>query len=459
MNSKNKLTIGIAAVAVVLVGIYSGVAIHYGQRYLPHTTVLGVKISGQTQSEANQTLKKRFSSLKYQIKDGKKTVATTSGTKLGIRRSFTKTLSTLAKQQNQWAWLGHALGLSGSSAKVDPVINTKQLHAYTKALTTKVNAKRKASKDANMSFNKSGLQVTKEVYGNQLDVDKLNQTIVSAIRDDQQTVQANQTYIKPAVTTKSDKFIQAKTKLQQLAKESGKVTVENHSENITKSDLYQWLGYNNGEITVDETGVKNFVKAMGDKYDTNGKERTFNSTKRGTVKVPGGTYGWSIQQNATTQDVISRIKAGKDFTVKATTAGSGYHADGTDIGNTYVEVDLQNQHEYYYKDGKLTLDSDIVSGKPSAGDSTPVGVDFVWSKQQDATLRGIGQTGKDYATKVKYWMPIDYTGVGLHDASWQPKFGGDWYLSHGSNGCINNPPDFMTKLYAAVDLGTPVIVF
>ncbi len=256
MNSKNKLTIGIAAVAVVLVGIYSGVAIHYGQRYLPHTTVLGVKISGQTQSEANQTLKKRFSSLKYQIKDGKKTVATTSGTKLGIRRSFTKTLSTLAKQQNQWAWLGHALGLSGSSAKVDPVINTKQLHAYTKALTTKVNAKRKASKDANMSFNKSGLQVTKEVYGNQLDVDKLNQTIVSAIRDDQQTVQVNQTYIKPAVTTKSDKFIQAKTKLQQLAKESGKVTVENHSENITKSDLYQWLGYNNGEITVDETGVK-----------------------------------------------------------------------------------------------------------------------------------------------------------------------------------------------------------
>ncbi|WP_054750747.1 L,D-transpeptidase family protein [Lacticaseibacillus thailandensis] len=459
MNSKKKLTVGIAAAVVILAGIYGGVAVHYSHRYLPHTNVLGVKISGQTEAEANRTLTKRFSALKYKLNDGKKTVATASGTDLGIRRSFTKTLSSLDQQQNQWAWLGHALGLGGTSAKVDPVINTKQLHAYTKALATKENGHRRASKDANMSFNKSGLQVSKEVYGNQFDVNKLDSTIVRAIRADKQTVQLNQTYIKPAVTTRSAQFTKAKTQLAKLAQETGRVTVENHSETITKDDLYQWLGYNHGAITVDANGVKNFVKSMGAKYDTYGKERTFNSTKRGTVKVPGGTYGWSIQQTRTADEVVKHIKAGKDFTVKAITSGSGYHADGTDIGNTYVEVDLQNQHEYYYKDGKLALDSDIVSGKPSAGDASPVGVDFVWSKQTNATLRGVGQSGENYATPVKYWMPIDYTGVGLHDAPWQPKFGGDWYLSHGSNGCINNPPSFMPKLYAAVAVGTPVIVF
>ena len=27
------------------------------------------------------------------------------------------------------------------------------------------------------------------------------------------------------------------------------------------------------------------------------------------------------------------------------------------------------------------------------------------------------------------------------------------------HGCVNNPPDFMAKLYAAVDEGTPVIVY
>ena len=55
-------------------------------------------------------------------------------------------------------------------------------------------------------------------------------------------------------------------------------------------------------------------------------------------------------------------------------------------------------------------------------------------------------------------MPIDNTGVGLHDSPWQPKYGGDWYLAHGSHGCVNTPPKTMAKLFDLVAIGTPVIV-
>ncbi len=78
----------------------------------------------------------------------------------------------------------------------------------------------------------------------------------------------------------------------------------------------------------------------------------------------------------------------------------------------------------------------------------------MWSKQRNATL-----VGEDYRTPVDYWMPIDDTGVGLHDAPWQPTFGGTWYQKHGSHGCVNQPPAFMPKLFAAMSVGTPVIVF
>jgi lipoprotein-anchoring transpeptidase ErfK/SrfK len=110
--------------------------------------------------------------------------------------------------------------------------------------------------------------------------------------------------------------------------------------------------------------------------------------------------------------------------------------------------------EYYYKDGKLAMSSAVVTGNPNKGKETPSGVFYIWSKQRNATLRGA-----NYATKVSYWMPVDDTGVGLHDSPWQPQYGGSWYLTHGSHGCVNNPPAFAAQLYNAVSVGTPVIIF
>ena len=56
-------------------------------------------------------------------------------------------------------------------------------------------------------------------------------------------------------------------------------------------------------------------------------------------------------------------------------------------------------------------------------------------------------------------MAFDYTGQGIHDAIWQPTFGGDAYLTNGSLGCINTPLDIMAQVYEYAYNGMPVIVF
>ncbi len=103
------------------------------------------------------------------------------------------------------------------------------------------------------------------------------------------------------------------------------------------------------------------------------------------MSVPAGTYGWSINVSATTAMIVASVKAGQDLNKEIVHNGSGYSTDG-DIGNTYVEVSKEKQHEWYIKDGKVVMDSDIVTGKP--GQDTPSGVFYVWSKQRNATLRG-----------------------------------------------------------------------
>ena len=104
-----------------------------------------------------------------------------------------------------------------------------------------------------------------------------------------------------------------------------------------------------------------------------------------------------------------------------------------DIGNSYVEIDLGNQHMYLYKEGKMILDSDFVSGNERLNHHTPDGIDAITYKSQNATLRGPG-----YASFVYYWMPFN-GGIGLHDATWRSSFGGDIYKTDGSHGCVNLP--------------------
>ena len=124
-----------------------------------------------------------------------------------------------------------------------------------------------------------------------------------------------------------------------------------------------------------------------------------------------------------------------------------------DIGKTYIEVDMTSQHMYYYEDGELMLDTDIVTGNTGRRMGTPEGINFVYNKQRNRVLRGA-----DYATKVKYWMPVRGC-VRLHDAGWSKEFGGEFYQRHGSLGCIISQAEMMAELYEMVEIGTPVIMF
>ena len=135
---------------------------------------------------------------------------------------------------------------------------------------------------------------------------------------------------------------------------------------------------------------------------------------------------------------------------------------GDDIGNTYVEVDLGNQHLWYYKEGTLIMDTDFVSGTYTVSDRrTPSGTYSLMYKQKDQVLRGTRRADGtyEYESPVKYWMPFVY-GQGLHDASWQSAFGGNRYKTgHGSHGCINLPEDQAALIYNTIDGGYPIIIY
>ena len=119
---------------------------------------------------------------------------------------------------------------------------------------------------------------------------------------------------------------------------------------------------------------------------------------------------------------------------------------------TYVDVDIANQLLIYYQQGEPVIVSEIVTGNESKGNGTPTGVYYI-----DTKIPGKYLVGPDWNVWVDRWMK--FTGaVGIHDASWRSKFGGNIYQYNGSHGCVNLPHDVALSLYDMVDIGTMVVV-
>ena len=124
-----------------------------------------------------------------------------------------------------------------------------------------------------------------------------------------------------------------------------------------------------------------------------------------------------------------------------------------DYGDSYVEINLTAQHMFLYKDGKLVIDSDFVSGNVSKNNATPTGAYGVTYTEKNATLRG-----ENYETPVTYWMPFN-GDIGMHDLTSRKAFGGDIYKTRGSHGCINLPYAAAKKIYETIDKGYCVLVY
>ena len=250
------------------------------------------------------------------------------------------------------------------------------------------------------------------------------------------------------------------------------------TEALTGDEVMDWVIFNGDDIaegyTVDEDKAMAYVEGLAEKYDTYGKDRTFNSTNHGEITVDAGSgcYGWWIDQEKTKDLICELIEKGESDTVEPIyyvnpdsqyeyTCNPEWRTAEKDYGDTYVEVDLTAQHLWYYKDGKVEMESDIVSGYPNESRNTPEGVCKVWIKERSKTLTGSAD-GRAYSSYVDYWNNISTIGIGLHDASWQNGvFGGEKYKSAtwGSHGCINMPFDKAKYVYENIDYGTPVFAY
>ena len=330
---------------------------------------------------------------------------------------------------------------------------------------------RTASTDASIQYDdqKREFTLTSESQGDEIDESRLlsfvDQTLdedfTSGLLDEEARITMGTECYKLPQTSADEKMQNKLADLNDQLKKYRSTTITYTFGNTTEVLDYQtidsWIMIDGENIGIDQEAAKAYIQNLANTYNTIYVPRTFHTSYGNDVTISGNEYGFQIDQDGELAQLLEDLKSGTAVSRDPVYSIQGMQRNGTDdLAGSYIEVSLDNQHLWLYKDGALVTETDIVSGAPKAGRETYRGA---WTIAYKASPYNLSRQEYGYNVKVNYWMPFVY-GQGLHDASWQSSFGGNRYKSGaGSHGCINLPTDQAALIYNTIDGGYPIIIY
>lgn len=295
--------------------------------------------------------------------------------------------------------------------------------------------------DAFITKDNDTWKINKEVKGSFILVDDLLKSLSSSTTK----IDLNKFYKKPNITEKDLKPI-----FKKISKYQDWSCKYSNGNEIRANGNYVDYNSSTNEITVSDKWIKKEVKKALSDYNTVGKERDFITHDGQNITVSGGTWGNSPNIEKEITFLKEKFNKGESITDRE----PEYNYQYDEFPNTYIEISIEQQHLWVYHDSQLIMETDIVTGDATKHRDTPTGCYFI-----SEHINGKYLTGENYKTWVNKWMRLTNQGVGLHDAKWQPRFGGNRYKGHGSHGCINLPPKFASDLFDTVSVGWLVVIY
>ena len=474
MLNKVVKIVGIVLAGVIVLAVtgYMAVAYHFRYRYPAGTYINNVDVRGLDVRNANELLLKKYMpgvdysdiTLMFEGPDGYN--ETVRGSDIGLKADMTDALNNIMAEQKPYEWLMYYLYPVNYSA--EPVISYDSDRLYEAVNRLKCIDETDDKKDPVIEIrsDSKGYYLYDEIV-DKADADKVVAS-ADAVLDNIETsvleIDIGDCYIEHTIPAGFDEVVSLYDRIDKIANAEITFFDDGIKQVLKGSTATAWLEKGedglpyfgeDGNLVFDESKIEGYTDSLSDTFDTTGGELEWNKFSGGTVKLKNQLMGYKVDKTAEAAQIKEELLRGDVRTRRPLyeTEGRGRGKKKDAVGDTYIEVDMSAQKLYYFADGVLELTSDVVTGNIKRGNGTPSKACYVYFKQRNRTLRG-----ENYATFVNYWMAV--TGhVGIHDATWRSKFGGDIYKTNGSHGCINVPKAFAAQLYEVVEEGTPCILY
>lgn len=458
-KKKKKQAKAITIIAASALLLIYGIGVLISSMFFYDNTVInGIDVSGKKLSDAEKLITEDMSGYGLEIAYSDTTQKLCRGDG-GLTFLLDESMKDVKLKQQPWLWFLHFGKKYAYDVKYKPVYDKDELTQYIMSYPEMISENMTAATDAYVDMSSGEAVVVPDELGTMLDTEKTCDVILNALNDNMTSVNIYESgcYIEAKVKEDDTVIKRAEEEAKKYLDIKAKYDFGDYVMTIPKEDLATMAYIDElGNVKISKAGVYAYAAKFTDKYTTCQTVRKFKTHDGQLIGVYGENYGWKIDGEREADELYNYMCGMKDFTKEPAYTKKGYSmGEMNDLGKTYIEIDLTNQHLYFYENGRLILDNDIVSGWLNNPNNykTPGGLFAMDNKAYKVILRGV-----NYATPVTYWMGFN-GGIGIHDATWRSEFGGDIYVNNGSHGCINLPIDFAALVYEHADPGMPVICY
>lgn len=461
---------GLLVLMIAVLGgcAYGGISYYFSNRFFEGTWINGIDCSQKTAYEVEELMKEKLSEYSIEVSSRDVAAQTIKGEDIDYKYMSTGEILQLLRKQKPYEWIKGLYEQKSYTVDENVGYNKTLLQEQLKSLNCAQAENQTEPENAYVAFQNNAFVIVPETEGSKLNIKEAYKVLNAAVEANEAAIDFSNTpevYVSASVTKDDPELQAALEACNNYTKASITYTFGDQSTTLDGNTIKDWLQFDEkGQLIWDDNSfqqhVAEYVAQLAATYDTVGTEREFQATSGRTVYVSSSIYGWKIDQAAEAAQLSQEIQSGTQTTREPIYAQTANAYGVNDLGNTYIEVDLSEQHMYYYQDGADIFESDFVSGNMSYADrQTHAGIFTLYYKKSPDVLKG-GQKGTAnyYEQPVQYWMPFD-GGIGFHDANWRDDFGGDIYLTSGSHGCINLPPENAAVLYDLIQYDVPIVCF
>lgn len=468
MKKKKKVLLCMMGILVLLaIGAYLAVAIYFKNHFYSQTTVNGVDASRLTAQEVAQKLRKQVAAYTLRLVFADGSAQTLTAEELQLSYIDNGEIEKRLQEQESWLWALKAFQEKDHQLEVPVEFSEEAAAAAVDGLEAMQAESTTPPQDAYIAFGDEGYKIVPETEGNRLNREKVLEAVGAAVLEGAEELDLYEggCYDRPAVYRDDAALLQRQERLNQLV--AADLTMDfgsGRTERVDRNLLSQWVVQDDsGNDSIDGGQVTAYVQELAAKYNTAGTKRSFQKTGGGTAELSLGDYGWVMDEETTAAQLMEAIGEGRQGAFEVTYSSTAKSRGKNDIGDSYIELSIDQQKLWCYVDGKLVVETPVVTGCVEKGTETPRG--GVWkikSKKSPYTMYGKKDENGEYSyiEEVNYWIPYteDFT-IGLHDLTSRSAFGGDIYLTNGSHGCVNTPLEAMKQIYDVVAYGFPVVVY
>ena len=470
LNNKKKIICGSVFIAVLLI-VYLGTAFYFRNRFLPNTWIGDVYCTGRSTQAVAYDLKEKIiiPDIRISWGDGEFEDSYIKPEDISYSYNLTSSVVKAVESQNIFSW--PVCLFTKQTLQLEPVIgfSEDQLRSRFSQLE-RVRTETAEVPEYSIRFDYETGYYVYDNHAGRLDTEKTLQALSDVLTNGRLSLTLDASYYYDApYTAEENSSIAEWDKLSSyldtdLVYDMGaeKIAFDSTVMSfliVTERD-HTPVKDENGFYIIDDEAVSKWIDDLCSAYNTYGLDREFVTSTGKTVTIPAtySNYGTELDHDAELRFLSTYLHSEEPWDGEADNHIPEYNVEATvrglnDIGDTFVEVDLADQYMYYYKNGELIVETDIVSGDIPKGWTTPRGVFAVYGKYTDQYLYG-----KDYIDFVSYWMPY-FRGYGLHDSDWRDEWGGDIYTYDGSHGCINMDKEPARIIFENIEIGTPVVVY